>query len=1247
MDNNHNSIENMQDLENQSITSSTGPKNNKDGEASSSGGGGDHSHSGSNSISSGGSGSATSSGRSTGTGGSSSGGADGQLFAAKEDRNVKRSRYIFMFVLFIFCVTAGVVTYLLSTKEQEEDFTTEFTDIGFEVSKSTERNAQAQQMTLQSLAMSITNTAQAQNATWPMVTVPNFHVLADQFAKSTGAETLFMVPVIVDETRELWNEYSTTPGALDWYKTGLEMEGLPVPQNESYYIPQPLEQSFVEEEDDYTHYLPLWQTYPTPRSVDSINRNLVEFYTINRLLHHLVETGEPALSKLFVPCLDQVCPPESFYGPILPSTDDNGDHGTQPHIMLMQPITQNFDDHAHEYGKDEKHHEERHVDQENNPVVAIIVGIFQFDAYLQNVLHEGANGVEAVVKNSCGDIATYLLNGPEAVLVDGLQDTHSTEYERYKQVVEFEPFPWHEGEDDESDVNCHYEIEVYPTTVIYEKYHTNKPAMLTLGVVIVFAFTCLVFFVYDRFVQMRQEKVLDTAQRSNAIVASLFPAEVRKRLMYGKDRKDKSKSKKSSILMNTRPAEGPKFRLNNFLNESNVAGGEATSNATPATQADVDKKGMVDAPIADLFPNTTVLFADIAGFTAWASVREPTQVFTLLETVYSAFDSIAKRRRVFKVETIGDCYVAVTGLPEARDDHAVLMAKFARECLTKMSEVTGKLEVTLGPETGELAMRFGLHSGPVTAGVLRGEKSRFQLFGDTVNTAARMESNGIKNKIHCSTETAEELIRLGKEKWIEKREDMIEAKGKGKLQTYWILSREQSRKASGDSLHGGSSHGSISGASMGDEDLENVVHSPESLQIIQHIRRVEADAKNERLARWITDLLVVSLKEMMAARPESGPSAKDKEAVVALENTISSFSITPLDEIPAFVPLPKFEEDVVARSIDDIKLDPRVEEQVFKYVMAIGSLYRDNPFHNFEHCSHVAMSVRKLLSRIVSPENPIHDGKQIDLRLSVDDNTYGITSDKMAQFAVIFGALIHDVDHRGIPNFVLGKEDPNMATKYKGKAIAEQRSVDLAWSILMSHEYKQLRECIYTTREELHRFRQLVVNTVLATDIFDPDLGKNRKDRWNRAFGEDKASAEEAITLDDVSRKSTIVVEHLIQASDVAHTMQHWQVYVKWNERLFQEMYAAYKEGRTEKDPSEGWFKGELWFFDNYVLPLTKKLEQCQVFGVSSDEYYNYAKQNRHEWETRGHQMVEDFKKRFEQRQKKKEQELALFKYSE
>lgn len=188
--------------------------------------------------------------------------------------------------------------------------------------------------------------------------------------------------------------------------------------------------------------------------------------------------------------------------------------------------------------------------------------------------------------------------------------------------------------------------------------------------------------------------------------------------------------------------------------------------------------------------------------------------------------------------------------------------------------------------------------------------------------------------------------------------------------------------------------------------------------------------------------------------------------------------------------------------------------------------------------------------------------------------------------------------------------------------------------------YKNLQKAIFATQEEYARFRQLVVNSVMATDIMDPDLKILRNNRWDKAF----ASAQEGVSQDDINRKATIVIEHLIQASDVSHvrcsslkylinvhltlllhtlqTMQHWHIYRKWNERLFEEMYKAHLLYRSPVNPADNWAASEVGFFDFYIIPLAKKLKDCGVFGVSSFEYLDYAQRNRDEWKLKGEQIV-------------------------
>ena len=119
--------------------------------------------------------------------------------------------------------------------------------------------------------------------------------------------------------------------------------------------------------------------------------------------------------------------------------------------------------------------------------------------------------------------------------------------------------------------------------------------------------------------------------------------------------------------------------------------------------------GRLHNPMADLFPDTSVLFADIVGFEAWSSQREPTQCLTLLETIYAAFDRLAKSRRIYKVEAVADCYTAAAGLPDARSDHAEALLQFAHDCRACFKETTKALEVTLGPDTSDLSLRVGVH----------------------------------------------------------------------------------------------------------------------------------------------------------------------------------------------------------------------------------------------------------------------------------------------------------------------------------------------------------------------------------------------------------------------------------------------------------------------------------------------------------------------------------------------------------
>ena len=194
-------------------------------------------------------------------------------------------------------------------------------------------------------------------------------------------------------------------------------------------------------------------------------------------------------------------------------------------------------------------------------------------------------------------------------------------------------------------------------------------------------------------------------------------------------------------------------------------------NVLPAAVSKRLRQG--ENPIADDFPSVTVLFADIVGFTAMTSTLAADEVITMLSGLFRMFDELTAERGLEKIKTVGDAYMVVGGLPDPLPDHAIRVVDLA----LAMQAGTGSSDHFPG-----LSLRIGVHSGPVAGGVIGTRKFAYDVWGTTVNVAARLESAGVPGRIHVSEETRD----LTNEAFAFESRGVIELRGVGPRTTYLV-----------------------------------------------------------------------------------------------------------------------------------------------------------------------------------------------------------------------------------------------------------------------------------------------------------------------------------------------------------------------------------------------------------------------------------------------------------------------------
>lgn len=513
---------------------------------------------------------------------------------SQETKAVNVLRIIVTGAMILVAAGTTYATHLYLTRQETEDFQAHYDEVSAAIAESLSFQAIALRNSFKTSSDHITGMTKQDNAKWPFFTIPDFAIHGQNLREATRTVGLMVTHDVSLTELMPWSGYTMQNGG--W------IHGEYVP---SIYRtdPETSEVLYAISDIGMGPYQPIWEVDPLPY-FPIMNYDVMP--ELGNSLDAIEATGEAIIG-----------PGASTQqlAQIFPSATDFSPYPNEPYSAISQPIFASFEPDAKRVG--------------------LLIGFLRWGIYLSGILSESTRGINVVLHSeTCNETNTWELVGPEAVFL-GSGWKNDAKYQEDEVHVSFNLYK------NQTNVMrygaCIFDIYIYPTQSFEEQYKTHTPVLVTFAVGSIFTFVVVVFFAYDWYQRRRNKKVLVSAAESNAFVSSMFPTAVRDRLFEARQEEQKPEPQVQSTRRKARK-----------LPHSRSMDHDDTTSFHIATDS---------MPIADLFPSCTVFFCDICGFTAWSSVREPSQVFTLLETMYGAFDNMAKKQGVFKVETVGDCYV--------------------------------------------------------------------------------------------------------------------------------------------------------------------------------------------------------------------------------------------------------------------------------------------------------------------------------------------------------------------------------------------------------------------------------------------------------------------------------------------------------------------------------------------------------------------------------------------------------------